>query len=131
MATILYRNNKYHSFLALSGDMFITSYFPCFNCISNILYQRLQNKEIYLSWLYRKKTAQLLKNQNWKKYVQVKIQINHQSVFLEGLFLIIYHPWLNGTKYSRMDQVKSVEDSLWKIWKGMVCLSRPYPLQNF
>ena len=28
------------------------------------------------------------------------------------------------TKYSRMDQVKFVEDSLSKIWSDMVCLSR-------
>ena len=27
----------------------------------------------------------------------------------------------NGRKYSRMDQVKFVEDSFWKIWRDMVC----------
>ena len=31
------------------------------------------------------------------------------------------------TKYSRVDQVKFVEDSFKKIWRDMVCLSRPYP----
>ena len=31
-----------------------------------------------------------------------------------------------GTKYSRMDQVKFVEDSLYKIWSDVVCLGRPY-----
>ena len=40
-----------------------------------------------------------------------------------GLFVSWY-----GTEYSRMDQVKFVEDSLSKIWRDMVCLSRPYPL---
>ena len=38
---------------------------------------------------------------------------------------------LNGTKYSRMDQVKFVEDSLSKIWMDMVCLSRLYPFKFF
>ena len=27
---------------------------------------------------------------------------------------------INGAKYSRMDQIKLVEDSLWKIWSDMV-----------
>ena len=36
-----------------------------------------------------------------------------------------------GTKYSRMDQVKFVEDSLYKIRKDMVCLGRPYPFNFF
>ena len=31
-----------------------------------------------------------------------------------------------GTKYSSMDQVKFVKDSLEKLWSDMVCLSRPY-----
>ena len=31
-----------------------------------------------------------------------------------------------GKKYSRMDQVKFVEDSLQKRWRDMVCLSRSY-----
>ena len=35
------------------------------------------------------------------------------------------------TKYYRMDQVKFVEDSLWKIWRDIVCLSRPYPFKFF
>ena len=30
-----------------------------------------------------------------------------------------------------MDQVKIVEDNLWKIWSDMICLSRPYPLKFF
>ena len=38
---------------------------------------------------------------------------------------------LYGTKYSRMDQVKFVEDSLWKIWNDMVCWDRPYLFQFF
>ena len=36
-----------------------------------------------------------------------------------------------GSRYSRMDQVKFVEDSLQKIWDDMVCLSRPYHLRFF
>ena len=39
----------------------------------------------------------------------------------------------NGTKYSRMDQVKFVDDSLWKIWNDMICLSEFFedcPLQK-
>ena len=32
----------------------------------------------------------------------------------------------NGTKYSRMDQVKFAEDGFQKIWKDMVCWGRPY-----
>ena len=35
----------------------------------------------------------------------------------------------NGTKYSRVDQVKFVEDSIWKIWRDMIFLSRPYPFK--
>ena len=34
-------------------------------------------------------------------------------------------------KYSRMDQVIFVEDSLQKIWRDMVCLRRPYPFKYF
>ena len=36
-----------------------------------------------------------------------------------------------GTKYSRMDQVKFVEDSLLKIWRDIVCLIRPCPFKFF
>ena len=35
-----------------------------------------------------------------------------------------------GTKYSRVDQVKFVEDSLQKTWRDMV-LNRPYPFKFF
>ena len=35
-------------------------------------------------------------------------------------------PIRNGTRYSRMNQEKLVEDSLYKIRKDMVCLSAPY-----
>ena len=35
------------------------------------------------------------------------------------------------TKYSRKERLKSVEDSLQKIWSEMVCLSRPYHLKIF
>ena len=34
-----------------------------------------------------------------------------------------------GKKYSRMDQVIFVEDSLSNIWRDMVCESRPYPFK--
>ena len=34
-----------------------------------------------------------------------------------------------GKKYSRMDQGKFVEKSLWKIWRDVVCLSRSYPFK--
>ena len=37
----------------------------------------------------------------------------------------------NGTKFSKMDQVKFVEDSLWKIWSGMVCFRQTIPLHFF
>ena len=37
----------------------------------------------------------------------------------------------NGTKYSRMNQVKFVEESLWKIWSYMLCLSRSYQFKFF
>ena len=36
-----------------------------------------------------------------------------------------------GTKWSRMDQVKYVEDSLLKIWSDMVYLSRPHHFKFF
>ena len=36
---------------------------------------------------------------------------------------------LYGTKYSRMEQVKFAEDSLWKVWRDMDCLSSPYPFK--
>ena len=35
------------------------------------------------------------------------------------------------TKYSRVDQVNFVEDSLYKIWRDMICLSRPYLFKFF
>ena len=35
-------------------------------------------------------------------------------------------PIRNGTRYSRMNQEKLVEDSFYKIRKDMVCLSAPY-----
>ena len=38
----------------------------------------------------------------------------------------IFVPITNGTRYSRIDQEKLVENSLYKIWKDMVCLSTPY-----
>ena len=38
---------------------------------------------------------------------------------------------LNGTKSSRMDYIKFVEDSIWKIWRDMVCLRRPYRFKFF
>ena len=37
------------------------------------------------------------------------------------------------TEYSRLDQVKFVEDSHWKIWSDKVCLNKPHQkilLQN-
>ena len=37
----------------------------------------------------------------------------------------------SGTKYSRVEQVKSVDDSLLKIRSDVVCLSRPYHLKIF
>ena len=39
--------------------------------------------------------------------------------------------WLFGTKYSRMDQVKFVEDSLKKFEGIIVCLHRPYHFKIF
>ena len=38
---------------------------------------------------------------------------------------------LNGSSYSRMDQVKFVENSLWNIWTDMVCVGRPYHVKYF
>ena len=35
----------------------------------------------------------------------------------------VNHGWPVGTKYSRMDQVKFVEDRFWKIWCDLVCSS--------
>ena len=37
----------------------------------------------------------------------------------------------NGTKYSRMEQVKFVEANLQKIWSDMICLSRPCHFRFF
>ena len=42
-----------------------------------------------------------------------------------------FHGLINGTKYSRMDQVKFVEDSLQKISRIMVWLSRQNSLRFF
>ena len=53
------------------------------------------------------------------------------------LFVSIVNAWVLelwgwfGTKYSGMDQVKFVEDSLWKIWRGMVWLKQTIPPSNF
>ena len=43
----------------------------------------------------------------------------------------IFVPITNGTRYSRIDQEKLVENSLYKIWKDMVCLSTPYHAKRF
>ena len=51
--------------------------------------------------------------------------------FLNQAIVIVEAIWINGTKYSRMDQVKFVEDSLYKIWRDTVFLSRPYPFKFF
>ena len=39
--------------------------------------------------------------------------------------------YLYGAQYSRMDQVKFVENSLQKIWRGMVCFKQTISLQIF
>ena len=38
---------------------------------------------------------------------------------------------LHEADYSRMVQVEFVEDSLSKIWRDIVCLSRTYPFKIF
>ena len=38
---------------------------------------------------------------------------------------------LYGSRYSRLDQVKFVEDSLLKTWSDMVCQSKPYHFEFF
>ena len=42
---------------------------------------------------------------------------NEPGTFLRDKLL----PITFGTKYSRMDQVKFVEESLSKVWKDMIC----------
>ena len=37
----------------------------------------------------------------------------------------------HGSRYSRLGEVKCVEDSLWKIWSNLVYLSRPYHFKFF
>ena len=63
-----------------------------------------------------------------------------EGVWERGLFAIqsinivvgrCYLQCTNGTKYSRMDQVKIVEDSLSKIWSHMVYLSSPHLFKFF
>ena len=44
---------------------------------------------------------------------------------------IVQIDYLYKTKYSRMDQVKFLEDSLQKIWSDMVCRGRPYHCSFF
>ena len=65
----------------------------------------------------------------WK--IEVFPFINFRAKRMEGLF---WHReisnqiellWIYGTKYSKMDQVKFMEDRLYKIWRDMVYLSRP------
>ena len=50
--------------------------------------------------------------------------VTHQSIcqwkFTENVWSTC------GTKYSRMYQVKFAEDSLYKVWRDMVCLSHVY-----
>ena len=48
------------------------------------------------------------------------------SVIVETVDILIY-----ATVYSRMDQVKFVENSLQKNWSDMVCLNRPYHIKFF
>ena len=52
-------------------------------------------------------------------------RLGKSDVLIILLICIGYLPFaVFGTKYSRMDQVKFVKDSLQKIWKDMVCLNR-------
>ena len=43
----------------------------------------------------------------------------------------IYSRGKYGSRYSTMDWVKLVEDSLWKIWSDMACLSSLYQFKFF
>ena len=45
--------------------------------------------------------------------------------------LNVYPPTIYGAKYSRMDQVKFVEDSLYKVWRVWSALGRLYPVKIF
>ena len=52
-------------------------------------------------------------------------RLGKSDVLIILLIFIGYLPFaVFGTKYSRMDQVKFLKDSLQKIWKDMVCLNR-------
>ena len=64
--------------------------------------------------------------------------LNFTKVLYFALQVIIFYyfveKWLwrsYGTKYSRMDQVNLVEDSLLKIWTDMACFNRSYPFKFF
>ena len=63
-------------------------------------------------------------NQNYDEYdfFDFDSVIDNFLMNLKNRFV----PITNGTRYSRMNQEKLVEDSLYKIWKDMVCLSAPY-----
>ena len=56
---------------------------------------------------------------------------NVKMSFCGQIVLDIYFTWTFGSRYSRMDRVKFVEDSLYKIWSVMACLSRPYHFKFF
>ena len=61
-----------------------------------------------------------------KKIVRTKLAHD-----LEGLIVSFLHVRTYGSRYSRMDQVKFVKDSLQKIWSDMFCLGRPYHFKFF
>ena len=58
---------------------------------------------------------------NREKVKGIKILCNSEIFPLTFMF----------DKVFKMDQVKFVKDSLYKIWKNVVCLSRPYPFKLF
>ena len=61
-----------------------------------------------------------------KKIVRTKLAHD-----LEGLIVNFSHVRTYGSRYSRMDQLKFVKDSLQKIWSDMFCLGRPYHFKFF
>ena len=58
----------------------------------------------------------------WQPFISLKIEVvfclMQVPLMIKDLFL-----WRYGSRYSTMDQLKFVEDSLSKIWSDMVCLS--------
>ena len=88
--------------------------------------------EISFRWLFNEQLI-LVEQQNPRGKIQPQSQRLSKLTQLTETWLTNFGPVLlsYGSRYSRMGQVKFVEDSLQKIWRNMVYFRKIIPLQIF